>query len=154
VIPELLSFSLAPTVRSGAVFRRGWTRKRREFLDFVINGRPLLSLLDGSDVVSTLATDLPASELREEVDRLLLRAPSSLSGGRHLLYCCPECGDLGCGAITAVIVRHDKRIIWRDFEWQDWDDQEVDSLPDLGPFRFSVYEYRNALQQVLSNLGS
>lgn len=158
VIPTPLSFALAPAVRSGAVLGRGWfgrplaTKTRREFLDFVIDGRPLLSLINGADVVSALATDLPASDFTAEVDRLLLRTPSHLSGGRHILYWCPECADLACGAITAAIVRHDKHIIWRDFGWQS-DDEEVDNIDGIGPFRFSVSDYQNALRQVLSSLG-
>lgn len=119
----------------------------------MIGRRPLLPLLDGADLVSVLATDLPASDLHAEVGRLLLDTPSRLPGRRHPLYCCPECGDLSCGAVTAVIVRHDKHIIWRDFGWQDEDDPESrDSLDNLGHYRFRVSEYRNALQHALSGL--
>lgn len=147
VIPEPVSFALTPTVRSGAVFRGGARRMRREFLDFVIDGRPLLPLFDEADLVSVLTTDRPAAESGADVDRLLLRAPSDLPGGRQVLYCCPECEDIGCGAVTAVIVRHDKHVIWREFGWQDWA-EEIEELPHLGPFRFSEYEYRRVLQQV------
>ncbi|MFJ8813637.1 hypothetical protein [Amycolatopsis thermoflava] len=143
------NFGLIPSVRSGAVLGPA-TRTRREFLDFVIDGRPLLSLFDGEDVVSALATDLPSRALSREVDRLRLRGPSSLPNGRQVLYCCPECGDLGCGAITAMITRHDELIIWRDFRWQDSQDQVLESYPDVGPFRFSADQYRNVLEQVRS----
>ncbi|WP_431922607.1 hypothetical protein [Amycolatopsis tucumanensis] len=140
------NFGLKPAVRGGAVLGAGARRRRREFLDFVIDDRPLLSLFDGEDVVSALATDLPPRALSGEVDRLLLRGPSSLPDGRQVLYCCPECGDLGCGAITAMIIQQDDCIIWRDFRWQDSQDQELESYPDVGPFRFSADEYRNALE--------
>ncbi|AIJ26611.1 hypothetical protein [Amycolatopsis methanolica] len=144
------NFGLIPSVRGGAVLVPAATRTRREFLDFVIDGRPVSSLFDGQDVVSALATDLPPRALSREVDRLLLRGPSSLPDGRQVLYCCPECGDLACGAITAMITRHDDLIIWRDFRRQDSQDRELESYPDAGPFRFSADQYRNALEQVRS----
>ncbi|NIH86823.1 hypothetical protein [Amycolatopsis granulosa] len=136
------SFHLTLAVRGGSGV------KRREFLDYVIDGRPLLSLFDDVDVVSALAADLPARALIGAVDGLLLREASSLAGDRYVLYCCPECGDLGCGAITAAIVQHDEHVVWRDFRWQDSVDQQLERYPDVGPFRFSADEYRSALEQV------
>jgi hypothetical protein len=110
----------------------------------VIDGRPLLSILNGADVVSALATDLET-----EVGCLLLRTPSRLSSGRHLRYCCPECGRSWLRS-HAGRDHPARQAEFGDFGWQDGDDQEVDGL---GPFRFSASEYRNALQQVLSDRG-
>lgn len=35
-----------------------------------------------------------------------------------MLYVCPECGDIGCGAITVNILDLGDRIVWRDFAYE------------------------------------
>ena len=35
-----------------------------------------------------------------------------------MIYVCPECGDIDCGAITAVIKDYGDRIIWSDFGYE------------------------------------
>jgi hypothetical protein len=106
-------------------------------------------------VVSVLATDLPVALVATEVSRLLLDSPSELTDGRHLLYGCPECGDLGCGGVTAEITIDSTGVTWQDFGWQTNYDPEVDRdwFGEFGPYRFELPEYRAALQQVVSNIG-
>jgi hypothetical protein len=152
VILEYVSFSLTPAVRSGAISSSSRSSER-EFLDFVVDGSPLHPLLR-RDVVSVLATDLPAAIVATEVSRLLLDSPSEFADGRRLLYSCPECGDLGCGGVTAEIIIDNTNVTWQDFGWQTNYDPEVhrDWFGKFGPYRFELPEYRAALHRVASTI--
>jgi hypothetical protein len=35
-----------------------------------------------------------------------------------MLYVCPECGDIDCGAVTANIQDLGDRIVWKDFGYE------------------------------------
>lgn len=45
--------------------------------------------------------------------------PAPLPEGRASLYICAECGDMGCGGVTAVIERAADTVVWRDFGYQN-----------------------------------
>ncbi|MFD7552796.1 oxidoreductase [Streptomyces sp. NPDC059578] len=148
------SFDLAPATRAGGVLANGELQAHRDFVDFIIDGRPLLYRLADLDAVSPLASDVPPAIFTAQVRGLLLEAPAPLADDRHIIYGCPECEDLACGAVTAVIERDatdPDDVIWRDFAWQT--DRRVD-LPlngyhGMGPFRFRGAEYRAALQRLV-----
>ncbi|OAR23120.1 oxidoreductase [Streptomyces sp. ERV7] len=145
------TFSLAPAMRAGDVAGAGSPQLHRDFMDFVVDGRPLLLQLADLDAVSPLAADVPPAILGAQVRSLLLETAPPLADGRYVVYACPECEDLACGAVTAVIERCGDDIIWRDFAWQ------TEPVPDLmlngyhgiGPFRFRAEEYRAALERLL-----
>ncbi|GAB2817548.1 oxidoreductase [Streptomyces daliensis] len=161
---EYASFALAPATRTGGVLPGGAYQAHRDFLDFVVDGRPLLSRLDDVDAVSPLAADLGPTVFTAHVRSLLLESEAPLDGGRHVLYGCPECEDLGCGAVTAVIEREgdgedggeDAAVVWRDFAWQTdvKVDLERDGYPGIGPFRFRAREYRAELERLLAEGGA
>jgi hypothetical protein len=92
----------------------------------------------------------------EEDDRkagALLGARSDLESERVEIYVCPECGDIGCGAVTAVVEVHGHRVIWRDFGLErDWEDSHAGRLDlkpcrGVGPFRFKWPQYRDAITE-------
>ncbi|MEV6547309.1 oxidoreductase [Streptomyces sp. NPDC051597] len=148
------TFALAPAMRAGDVAgAAGRPQVHRDFLDFVVDGRPLLLRLADLDAVSPLAADVPPAVLGAQVRSLLLETEPPLADGRYVVYACPECEDLACGAVTAVIERSGDDIIWRDFAWQ------TEPVPDLvlngyhgiGPFRFRGEEYRAALERLLGD---
>ncbi|MEU8530603.1 MULTISPECIES: oxidoreductase [Streptomyces] len=149
---EYATFALAPAVRAGGVLVRGAQKLHREFLDFVVDGRPLLQELSELDAVSPLAADVPPEIFGEDVRRLLLEAEPPLAGGRCVLYACPECAGLDCGAVTAVVERDGDAVVWRDFAWQTDEDVDLerDGYHGIGPFRFRADEYRAALAPLLA----
>ena len=119
----------------------------REFLDFVIDGRSLLDLLGGLDLVGCLGWGDAAVE-STAAKRLLLRIPSELASGRIPLYICAECGDLDCGAVTAHIERTADAFVWSDFGMESGADSGITRYPkwqDLGPFAFHKAEYWQVL---------
>ncbi|KOV61934.1 hypothetical protein [Streptomyces sp. MMG1121] len=141
------TFGLAPATRVGAVLADGGYQVHRDFVDFVVDGRPLLFQLSDLDAVSPLASDIPPTIFTEQVRALLLEAEPPLPDGRFVIYGCPECEDLGCGAVTAVIERDGEDYVWRDFAWQtdEHADLELNGYHGIGPFRFHGPEYRAAL---------
>ncbi|MEV6652100.1 oxidoreductase [Streptomyces sp. NPDC051219] len=152
---EYATFALAPAVRAGGVLANGSYQAHREFLDFVVNGRPLLFQLSDLDAVSPLASDVPPAIFTAHVRALLLEAEPPLDGGRYIIYGCPECEGLECGAVTAAIERggaDGQDFVWRDFAWQ------TDGTADLerngygiGPFSFRGGQYREELEKLLAD---
>ncbi|MFE9448211.1 oxidoreductase [Streptomyces sp. NPDC006739] len=145
------TFGLAPAMRAGGVLADGGYRIHRDFMDFLVDGRPLLFQLSDLDAVSPLASDIPPAIFTAQVRGLLLETGAPLPEGRYVLYGCPECQDLACGAVTAVIERDGDDYVWRDFAWQtdDHADLELNGYHGIGPFRFHGAEYRACLGALL-----
>ncbi|MFI7402143.1 oxidoreductase [Streptomyces sp. NPDC049541] len=145
------TFGLAPAMRAGGVLANGDYQVHRDFVDFIVDGRPLLFQLSDLDAVSPLASDIPPAIFTEHVRSLLLEADPPLPDGRYVIYGCPECADLACGAVTAIIERDGEDYIWRDFAWQtdEHADLELNGYHGIGPFRFQGAEYRQALAALL-----
>ncbi|MFE7842443.1 oxidoreductase [Streptomyces sp. NPDC057474] len=148
---EYATFGLAPAMRAGGVLANGDYQVHRDFVDFIVDGRPLLFQLSDLDAVSPLASDVPPSIFTAQVRSLLLEAEAPLTRGRYVIYGCPECADLACGAVTAVIERVGEDYVWRDFAWQTEEeaDLKLNGYTGIGPFRFQGPEYRSALQSLL-----
>ncbi|MET8676612.1 oxidoreductase [Streptomyces sp. NPDC004647] len=148
-----VTFGLAPAMRAGGVLSGGDYQVHRDFLDFIVDGRPLLLRLADLDAVSPLASDLGPSILTAQVRRLLLETEPPPAHSRYVIYGCPECEGLGCGAVTAVIERDGTDIVWRDFVWQT--DERADlarnGYPGIGPFRFRGEQYRAELERLLAD---
>ncbi|MCD9876415.1 oxidoreductase [Streptomyces guryensis] len=152
---EYATFGLAPAMRAGGVLANGDYQVHRDFVDFIVDGRPLLFQLSDLDAVSPLASDIPPAIFTEQVRGLLLEAEPPLPGGRYVIYGCPECADLACGAVTAIIEREGQEgedYVWRDFAWQtdEHADLELNGYHGIGPFRFHGAEYRDALAGLLA----
>lgn len=126
----------------------GGGRTQRDFLDFIVDGRPLSESV--GDQVSCLGWFVPEENARA-ARRLLLEEPADLPNNRRTLYVCPECGDLGCGAVSLVVERAGDKIIWRDFGYEN--DYEgivhAEEFEEVGPFTFDRAAYGQAIRQVI-----
>ncbi len=113
---------------------------QRDYLDFVVDGRPLSERI-GGDLISCLVWTT-AGENARAIRRLLLEEPADFGNERRSLYVCPECGDLGCGAVSAVVKNIDNQIRWHVFGFENNYENIVrlDEYRDIGPF---VFEKRN-----------
>ena len=118
----------------------------RKFLDFVIDGKSLYDKL--GDVISPLGWFRPEHN-QIAVNRFLLLEPADFPDDRRSIYVCPECGDLGCGAVSAIIEQIGDRIVWRDFGYQNNYDGSVlfEDYRELGPFTFDAGEYSDCLKK-------
>ncbi|GGJ45827.1 oxidoreductase [Streptomyces brasiliensis] len=150
------TFGLAPAMRAGGVLADGGYQLHRDFVDFIVDGRPLLFQLSDLDAVSPLASDVPPAIFTAQVRSLLLETDAPLPGGRYVVYGCPECEDLACGAVTAVIERDGEDYVWRDFAWQtdEHADLELNGYHGIGPFRFRGRQYRAALGALVDGAGA
>ncbi|MGV9451975.1 oxidoreductase [Streptomyces sp. NPDC003635] len=148
---EYATFGLAPAMRAGGVLANGEYQVHRDFVDFIVDGRPLLFQLSDLDAVSPLASDVPPAIFTAQVQSLLLEADAPLPDGRYVIYGCPECESLACGAVTAAIESDGEDFIWRDFAWQTGEhaDLQLNGYHGIGPFRFHGSEYRAALASLL-----
>lgn len=131
------------TTRSG-----GSGRTERRFLDFVIDGMPLWSRIN-ADFISPFGW-LGADEQETSIRRLLRKTPPDMHDGRTTLYICPECGDLGCGAVTLLVQREMDVIVWKDFGVQNnyEDVVHTDGFHDIGPFSFNEGQYYELFERV------
>ena len=127
----------------------GGGRTQRDYLDFVVDGESLSEKI-GGDLVSCLGWCVP-NENAEAVRRLLLEEKSSLPDNRLPLYVCPECGELDCGAMTAIVERRNGKIVWRDFAFLNGreDIEYKEKITDLGSFAFDPRQYRNVFKGLL-----
>ena len=144
------SLSLAWRLRPGAASQGGGAKTLRHHLDFIVDGRSLFELVHAEvrDLVGVLGWCLsPIDDLT--VARLLLEQPSPYPAGRMTLFVCPECGDIGCGAITATVSLQNGRYTWRNFGYENNYDSSMSDFVTyaaVGPFEFEAGDYRTVLQ--------
>ena len=140
------SLDLVWTTRVG-----GGGRTERRYLDFVIDGAPLSSLID-ADFISPFGW-LDEATRKADIDRLLGKSPPDMAHGRTSLYICPECGDLGCGAVTVLIERGDHVVTWKNFGIQNnyEDVVHTERLANIGPFTFDSSQYDELLRKLNGN---
>ena len=147
------SLTLLEGTREATRDRGRVRRSRRSFVEFVVDGEPLAGRLDdaiqGMDLVPVLVLDWPAGFPAEDYQRLTGETASTPQGDRVALYICPECGDIGCGAITAAIEQRVDTVVWRDFRYQtNFDRVDADDvLPDVDPIVFDRDAYLEVLTE-------
>ena len=126
----------------------GGGRTQRDSLDFIVDGRPLSEL--AGDQVSCLGWFVP-EENAQAARRLLLEEPADLPNNRRTLYVCPECGDIGCGAVSLVVERAGDKIIWRDFGYENGYEGVIhaEDFEGVGPFTFDCAAYKRVVMQAL-----
>ncbi len=98
--------------------------------------------------VPVLAHSWPVG-MADDVLVLLGEKPSELANGRVPIWVCPACGDLSCGAVTAVVEQMPDEVVWRDFRWDTGDDCEDDGESGVlgGPFVFDRPQYEAELRR-------
>jgi hypothetical protein len=136
-----------------SVLQLAWKRReggsgktQRDYLDFIVDGQPLSEMI-GGDLASCLGWFVP-EENTKAVRRLLLEEPPDFPNNRRSLYVCPECGDLGCGAVSAAIEQIGDKIIWRDFGYQNNYEDEVifGEYKNINPIAFNKAEYEKIIR--------
>jgi hypothetical protein len=131
----------------------GTFQSERNYLDFVIDG---LSVAERTryDLVSVLCKEWVSEEREKSVRRLLREEAADFPDDRRSLLVCPECGDIGCGAVSIIIDVSDSSMLWRDFGYQNTYEPEIHGahLKDFGPFEFELSDYRSKLSHALELL--
>ena len=127
----------------------GPTQAARVSLDFVVDGDSLLAQLikvDGGhgDFMGCFVQGFDSENRRKQAQLLEAGSPDT-EEGRYLLYVCPECGDIGCGAYGAKIRIAEETVEWYEFAYETGYEPGR-SLPSIGPFSFARVEYEQAMQ--------
>ena len=143
------------TLDLGWCTRAGGCKTDRDFLDFVVDGRPLRQRFEPAGNVGVLGWGLAE---REAIARLLLREPSELPTGRVPLYVCAHCGGVDCGTVAVRIEETADGFVWSDFTsevtyYYDSEDERVQArFEGVGPFVFGKAEYRDVLGRRLAQV--
>ena len=120
-------------------------KRERHTFDFVVNGLSLFKATKAlrSDLCGSLSNPQFEREVALRVNAritAMLTSDVPIAGHRVPLFVCPECGDLGCGAITALASRTDLGVRWSDFAYENGFD--FTSRIDLvGSFEFEWAAY-------------
>lgn len=124
----------------------------RPYIDFIIDGLPLINHLGGSEAEITpfgwgnnIEFELTMAK------RLLTFEKSKLSNGLQSAYVCARCGDEGCGAIMFDIVNHGAYVEWNNFVDSDGEPTELgpDEKIDVDSFYFELEDYQKAIGQLI-----
>jgi hypothetical protein len=146
---------LVPATRIGIKHPNGTYKSERHFLDFAVNGHSLWEMVGRSrDMVSVLCQEYAPDESSRAANRLLLTERGDFPNDRRSLFICSECGDLGCGAITALVVRERGAIAWKDFGFENTYEKNVvlNEYKGIGPFVFDAVSYEGVLLQAIDRL--
>jgi hypothetical protein len=146
---------LTPLVRAGSQHANGTFKSVRHFIDFVVDGQSLWEALGKRhDMVSILCAEYSVDETAKAIGRLRLNEEADLPNGRRSFFLCSECGDLGCGAISALVEREGETIQWKAFGYENtWEDNiSLDPYSTVGPFTFDATAYERTLAQAVDLL--
>lgn len=122
----------------------------KEYLDFFVSGKSLKTMLniETSDYITLLGWGANQKYNRHILNVFRLKEKSELPKERVMIYVCPQCGDIGCGAITATIKDFGNRIIWKDFGYENSYDGLSEKYESISPIEFSRASYFAAFSKV------
>jgi hypothetical protein len=118
--------------------------------NFIIGGSPLLDILSKnegghSDFLGCFARGWDKLNEHSKKQLLLLTTPE-MDSGRSLIYVCPECADVGCGAYGCKIKKENGFYIWENFAYENgYEDPQV--IGGVGPYRFEISEYEEVIHR-------
>jgi len=126
----------------------GATTQARTSVDFLVDESSLLKLLtkeDGGheDFMGCFVRGFREENLAKQ-KTLLATSPSETEDGRVLLYLCPECGDIGCGAYAVKIRASQGSVEWSEFAYVNGYEPPR-PIKSIGPFLFAPEEYKDVV---------
>lgn len=152
---EVIEIDLSPKVLGLNILHRERSNNAHESYssDFTINVKSLLAYLVSnggghSDFLGCFARNWDNLN-KHSLKQLLLQAPPETESGRSLIYVCPECADIGCGAYGCKITKIGEEYIGSDFAYENGY-EEPELIHGIGPFKFSVTEYEALVNRAFS----
>jgi hypothetical protein len=123
-----------------------------ETIDFMIDGNSLLEKLtenDGNnDFIGCFSKGW--NKLNEKSkNQLLVKTKPETKNGRVLIYVCPECGDISCGALCCKIKKGNGLYIWNDFAYENDYEEEIINK-NIGIFYFKEKKYEEMIIKLFS----
>ena len=142
-------------IREGQIDRGQIRKHERKYIDFIVSGKPLSDILQTKsyDMISSLGWEIDTDYEKQIIKEFLKQKPSELATGRTIIYGCSECGDIGCGAITADIVESGDKIIWRDFGYEnDYSGFDLENYKHIRQFEFDRQGYIAEFEKIAKEL--
>ena len=127
----------------------------RRSVDFIVNGDSLFELVNAHkfDLCGRFSSDLNSERNKVSQSVFEAGAPSDKLPNRIMLFVCPECGDLGCGAITFTITQENDSVVWSDFAYENSHDESMtnyNAYASVGPFSFSRTDYLDTISRAIN----
>lgn len=121
----------------------GATCTKRTSADFLIDGQSLLEMLVKCAGGHADFMGCFVSGYAKECERMssILLDVSPEGGKRVLLYICPECGDIACGAYSVLVRREQEFYVWESFAYQT-SEADLKTVEAFGPFVFDASMYK------------
>ncbi len=128
----------------------GSNKHERYYLDFIISGKTLREILgvDNYDLITPFGWGNNKIYERDLLHVLTLRKKSDLQTGRVMLYVCPECSDIDCGAITANVLDLGDRIVWKDFGYETSYGGVTEEYSNIDPIEIDRQSYFQAFSKL------
>jgi hypothetical protein len=139
--------------RKVETFKNSSKKSERKYIDFIVSGKSLGQLLriKDFDLIGTFGWSENKKFENIQIDEFLGITKSELETGRTCFFVCPECGDIGCGAITAKIEVTDKNVIWKEFGYEsNILKPDLSDYKEFGPFTFDKMQYFKILEGLKS----
>jgi hypothetical protein len=153
LILDTLGFAYA--IRTGTTEHAQASKSERTYIDFLISEQPLAELLNTAslDLIGTLGWAADKVYENNTIDQFLGIEKPELSSGRTPFYVCPECGDIGCGAITAEIEITENEVTWKNFGYENNEDEpNLTDYKEIGPFHFNKAAYIDCFKEIKQKL--
>ena len=144
VTTEVAQLALHDAVLRRTIYDESVARHpESHYLDFMIDGQRLADRLMVAPDMTTLLNRAWLPSVEGAVLELLGQRPAEgLDTGRVFLFVCGECGDLGCGAVTAALDVDPDRTTWSQFAWEGGYEpaEPIENAPDSLAFGTPDYE--------------
>lgn len=139
------SLQLQQAIRKGSS-----NRTEREYLDFFVSGQSLKNILGigNADFITLVGFGAKREYDKQILNIFRLEEKSYLETGRVMIYVCPECGDIDCGAITAVILDQGPKIVWKNFGYETGYGGVTEEYPNIEPIEFDRQSYFEAFSKL------
>jgi hypothetical protein len=132
------------------------THGKRTYLEIEVDGVPLahhFASRTGAHPshLSPLGWSSASAGVKARItEQLLAKEPSELESGRVPVLVCEECGDVGCGAYTVLILRDGDTVRWMDWAYENGREpaQPLEEWPTRpGDFLFELGSYERAIRK-------
>lgn len=122
----------------------------REYLDFIVSGRSLKTILniETADYITLFGWGTNLDYERHILNVFRLKEKSELESGRIMIYVCPECGGIDCGAITATIKDFGNKIVWTEFGYETGYGGLSETYDNIKAIEFDRTSYFTAFQGI------
>jgi hypothetical protein len=142
-------------LRKGEIVKNQIRKHERKYVDFIVSGRPLSEVFKTkeNDMISMFGWGINTDYEKRTIKEFIKQESSELETGRTVIYGCSECGDIGCGAITAEIIDLGDKIIWKEFGYENnYSVFDLDDYKHILPFLFDKKEYLEEFEKIAREL--